>query len=78
MTTALAAAPLLMSGSELRRLRRIRGLSQADLARASGVHHSEISLLEHDKRRGKASTWREILLTLGFDHIIRGVEDARS
>ncbi len=73
--TTTGAAPVLMSGTELGHLRRLRGLSQADLARASGVSQAEICRLESGKRRGKASTWREILLSLGFDHIIRGSEE---
>jgi transcriptional regulator with XRE-family HTH domain len=76
MTTPVIAASALMSGTELGHLRRLRGLSQADLARASGVSEAEISRLESGERRGKASTWREILLSLGFDHIIRGEGNA--
>lgn len=53
-------------GARLRRLRREEGLSQADLARAVGVHESAISLLESAGRNPSARLLEKLADRLGM------------
>ena len=54
-----------MFSKNLKRLRESKGMSQAELARAVGVHPSMISLLESGATKPAYDTLLAILLALG-------------
>lgn len=54
-------------GSNLRSCRKAAGLSQEGLAFASGMHRTEISLLERGTRDPRLSTIARLALALGKD-----------
>lgn len=54
-------------GLNLRRIRRRADMSQDDLARRSGLHHTEISLLERGGRIPRLDTAIRILESTGVD-----------
>jgi transcriptional regulator with XRE-family HTH domain len=54
-------------GERLRARRRSAGLSQEDLASASGLHRTEISLLERGARDPRLTTISRLAHALGTD-----------
>lgn len=62
-------------GLNLRKIRRRADMSQDDLARKSGVHHTEISLLERGGRIPRLDTAIRVLESTGGDarDLVEGV-----
>jgi transcriptional regulator with XRE-family HTH domain len=62
-------------GLNLRRIRRRADMSQDDLARRSGIHHTEISLLERGGRIPRLDTCIRILESTGAEasDLVEGV-----
>jgi transcriptional regulator with XRE-family HTH domain len=62
-------------GLNLRKIRRRADMSQDDLARRSGIHHSEISLLERGRRIPRIDTCIRILGSTGADaqELVEGI-----
>jgi transcriptional regulator with XRE-family HTH domain len=62
-------------GLNLRRIRRRTDMSQDDLARRSGLHHTEIGLLERGGRIPRLDTAIRILESTGADarDLVEGV-----
>lgn len=62
-------------GLNLRKIRRRADMSQDDLARRSGIHHSEISLLERGGRIPRLDTCIRVLKSTGADaqELVEGI-----
>jgi transcriptional regulator with XRE-family HTH domain len=62
-------------GANLRECRRTAGMSQERLAFASGMHRTEISLLERGTRDPRLSTIARLALALGKDsaELVEGI-----
>jgi transcriptional regulator with XRE-family HTH domain len=56
-----------IDGSQLKRLRRQRALSQQDIERMTGVAQSTISRLEANQRPAKPRTVRKLACALGVE-----------
>jgi transcriptional regulator with XRE-family HTH domain len=56
-----------IDGSQLKRLRRQRALSQQDIERMTGVAQSTISRLEANQRPARPSTLRKLAGALGVE-----------
>jgi DNA-binding XRE family transcriptional regulator len=63
---------ILDGGSALRAWRKHRGLSQVELAAATGTYHSQLSDIEKGKRQGKPALWRALAkaLNVSVDDIL--------
>lgn len=55
---------IMAGGSALKAWRKYRGLSQAQLAAATGTFHSQISDIEKGKRQGRPTLWRAFATAL--------------
>jgi Zn-dependent peptidase ImmA (M78 family)/transcriptional regulator with XRE-family HTH domain len=56
----------MISGDRIRQAREIKGITQAELAKAAGVDQSHISLLERDAREPSQAVLEKISLSTGF------------
>lgn len=56
-----------MYGATLRRARTDRGLTQGELAAASGVAQANISAIENGRRRPSAETLHRLFAACGYD-----------
>ncbi len=54
-------------GSNLRRLRESRLLTQAELGKAAGVHRDQVSRIERDEVEPRFSTIRKLATALGVE-----------
>lgn len=54
-------------GEALHRLRKTRGLSQADLAEKTGLSHSQVSAFEAGKQTPSLDSLGKLMRTLGCD-----------
>lgn len=54
-----------MKGDTLQRLRRLRGMTQQDLADSAGVHQVSIARLERDKQNAGPHTMARLAKALG-------------
>jgi HTH-type transcriptional regulator/antitoxin HipB len=58
-------------GKAIRRFRILRGWSQADLGKKTGIGQAKISMIESGKRRPEASTLFTICNALAVDIVLR-------
>ena len=56
-----------MGNLDIRKIRMMAGLSQADIANATGLNAAAISLIERGKRTPRPKTAKKIAAVLGFD-----------
>ena len=64
-TAGRACYDAVMRGSNLQRLRRLKGWTQQDLADASGIHQVSIARLEKDRHVAGAHTMARLADALG-------------
>lgn len=62
---------------QLRSLRKVRGLSQTDLARRIGVTQSRIAAIERNPAAVSAGQLLELLKVLGVELVLRDAQTAR-
>jgi len=55
------------SGKQVRKWRKIRGLTMAALANAVGISEAYLSQIENGKRQGRVSTFQKIAQALDID-----------
>lgn len=55
------------SGAQVRKWRKIRGLTMATLANAVGISEAYLSQIENGKRQGRVSTFQKIAQALDID-----------
>ena len=56
-----------MGNLDIRKIRMMAGMSQADIANATGLNAAAISLIERGKRTPRPKTAKKIAAVLGFD-----------
>ena len=56
-----------MGNLNIRKIRMMAGMSQADIANATGLNAAAISLIERGKRTPRPKTAKKIAAVLGFD-----------
>jgi putative transcriptional regulator len=56
-----------MGNLNIRKIRMMAGMSQADIANATGLNPAAISLIERGKRIPRPKTAKKIAAVLGFD-----------
>ena len=56
-----------MENLDIRKIRMMAGMSQADIANATGLNAAAISLIERGKRTPRPKTAKKIAAVLGFD-----------
>lgn len=66
----------MLTGTKLRAIRAIRGMTQAELAKKSGVSPTAIAEYEGDKRDLRAGTIRKLCVALGVEvtYVVDGTE----
>ena len=56
-----------MGNLDIRKIRMMAGMSQADIANATGLNAAAISLIERGKRTPRPKTAKKIAAVLGFN-----------
>ena len=65
--TSMDSRFIKIDGTELRKLRRERALSQQDIEHRTGISQATLSDLEQGKRGARASTLRKLAEALGVE-----------